>query len=115
MSFQDFMIKVRQWDNSCARWMLRHFYLLFFEFVLVIIFFFFLINTLKTIDISSDIGSNNIMEKLLLQQSINTLIIVFLLLLNSFWMLYVFNEIMRMRAVLKDINFGLSRRREKPN
>ena len=55
------------------------------------------------------------MERLLLQQSINTLIIVFLLLLNSFWMLYVFNEIMRMRAVLKDINFGLSRRREKQN
>ncbi len=113
MSFQDFMVKVRQWDNACARWMLRHFYILFFEFVLVIIFFSFLINTLKTIDISSDIASNNIMEKLLLQQSINTLMIVFLLLLNSFWMLYIFNEILRMRTSLKDINFGLSRRREK--
>ncbi len=113
MSFQDFMVKVRQWDNACARWMLRHFYILFFEFVLVIIFFLFLFNTLKTLDISSNIGSRNIVEKLLFQQSIHTLMIIFLLLLNSFWMLYVFNELTRLRAVLKDISFGLSRRKEK--
>ena len=38
MSFNDFMNKVRQWDNRTAQWIIRHFYILFFEMILVAIF-----------------------------------------------------------------------------
>lgn len=113
MSFADFMAKVRQWDNNAARWMMRHFYIIFFEFVLVVIFFVFLYNTYRSIDISHAVDEKNILEQLLVQQSTNTHIIVILMLLNSFWMLYIFNEITRLRTILKDISFYQSRR--KPN
>jgi len=114
MTFADFMNKVRQWDNHAARWMMRHFYIIFFEFVLVIIFFVFLYNTFRTIDISHVIDEKNVMQQLLIQQSTNTHIIVILMLLNSFWMLYVFNEIGRVRTILKDISFYQSRRKPSP-
>lgn len=111
MPFSDFMNKVRQWDNNAARWMMRHFYIIFFEFVLVIVFFIFLFNTFRTIDLSHAVPENNITEQLLVQQSTNTHIIIVLMLLNSFWMLYVFNEITRVRTLLKDISFYQSRRK----
>jgi len=111
MSFQDFMNKVRYWDNYYARLMMRHFYLIFFEFVLVIIFFIWFFKTLSSIDISARVSDNSILEQLVLQQITNTQIIVILMLLNSFWMLYMFNGINRLRTILKDISFSLSRRR----
>ena len=111
MSFSNFMSKVRQFDNLAARWMMRHFYILFFEFVLVVIFFMFFFNTLRAIDIASRVSPDNLLEQLLVQQTTNTLIIVILLLLNSFWMLYIFNGMDRMRTLLKDINFSLLRRK----
>jgi len=110
MSFSDFMTKVRQLDTQAARWMMRHFYILFFELVLVIIFFVFLFSTFHTIDLAQQTPKDNVMEQLLLQQSTNTHIIIILMLLNSFWMLYVFNEISRVRTILKDISFYQSRR-----
>ena len=111
MSFDDFMAKVRHWDSHFARWMMRHFYILFFEFVLVIIFFWFLFTLLKSIDAASQVTANDITNQLLLTQSTTTLIIALLLLLNSFWMLYIFNHMDRLRVILKDISFSLSRRK----
>ena len=111
MSFQEFMNKVRYWDNHFSRWMMRHFYILFFEFVLVIIFFWFLLTLLKAIDAASQVAANNVTEQLLLTQSTTTLIIALLLILNSFWMLYIFSHIDRLRVILREISFTLSRRK----
>src|SRR3989338_8816321 len=102
MAFNEFMARVRYWDNRTAKWMIRHFYLLFFEAVLVYIFVGIFVLTIKTIDASTAVG-NSVLEKLLLTQSFGVILIAFLLLLNSFWMLYIFNEILRTRSILKDI------------
>ncbi|MDP2654035.1 MAG: hypothetical protein Q8Q08_08395 [Candidatus Omnitrophota bacterium] len=111
MSFEDFMAKIRYWDNLFARWMMRHFYMLFFEFVLVVIFFWFIFTTFRAIDIASTVSRDNVIEQLMLTQTTSTLIIVLLILLNSFWMLYIFNHINRVRAILKEISFYLTRRK----
>ena len=117
MSFDDFMAKVRHWDSHFARWMMRHFYILFFEAVLVIVFFWYLFTLLKGIDAASQVSPSDVTQQLLLTQSTTTLIIALLLLLNSFWMLYIFNHMDRLRVILKDISYNLSRRRDdrKPN
>jgi hypothetical protein len=109
MPFSNFMNKVRQLDNSVARWMLRHFYIIFFEFVLVIIFFFFIYNTFRTIDASTTVPAQTLTEQLLQQQSLNQLIIIILMILNSFWMLFIFSGINRLRILLKEISFNLLR------
>ncbi len=111
MNFNDFMAKVRYWDNRSAKWIIRHFYILFFEIFLVCIFLVFFGNTLQVINISDAVSKKNIVERLLLTNSINTLIIVLLLLLNSFWMLYMFNSILRFRTILKEINYNLSKKK----
>ncbi len=111
MGFQEFMNKVRQWDNACARWMMRHFYFLFFECVLVLIFFVFFFNTLRAIDIGSAVSQDDVVQRLLFQQNTNMSIVIVLLLLNSFWMLFLFNGLNRIRLLLRDLNFTLSRRR----
>jgi len=113
MSFDNFMSKVRHWDNLTARWMMRHFYILFFEFVLVIIFFIFFFNIFRTLDISANIAPENLTEQILYQQSINSLIIIILMLLNSFWMLFVFNGINRIRVLLREISYNLLRCKSK--
>lgn len=112
MSFNDLMNKVRQWDNRMAHWMVKHFYILFFEFILVGIFVAVFINTIKIIDINTDIQRANILERLLMAQSVNTLLIVILLLFNSFWILYIFSSLLRLRGLLKNIDFNLSKRRD---
>ena len=55
MSFNDFMNKVRQWDNRTAQWMIRHFYILFFEIILVVLFIGVFVNALKVIDVGSKV------------------------------------------------------------
>jgi len=109
MKFNEFMAKVRYLDKICARWMLRHFYIIFFEFVLVIIFFMFLLNTFHSLDLAARASHQDITAQLLSQKSINNLLITILVLLNSFWMLYIFNEITRIRVVLKEISYNLFR------
>ncbi len=111
MPFSDFMNKVRQWDTQAARWMMRHFYILFFELVLVVIFFVFLFSTKRTIDLAHDASQTNILEQLLAQQATATHIIIFVMLLNSFWMLFMFSEMTRLKTILKDISFYQSRRK----
>ena len=111
MSYNEFMNKVRQWDNRSAQWIVRHFYILFFEIILVVIFVATFVNSLKIIDVSIDIQKNTILERLLMAQTVNTLLIVILLLFNSFWILYIFSSLLKLRGVLKNIDFNLSRRR----
>ena len=104
------MAKVRYWDNRAAKWMIRHFYLLFFEVFLVFIFVGLFVITIKIIDVSADI-KGGIVERLLFWQTATTILITVLFLLNSFWMLYIFNEIIRTRSTLKEISFNLTKRR----
>ena len=110
MGYNEFMAKVRHLDNRSAKWIMRHFYILFFEFFLVFVFVIFFINLIQVINISNDVSKENVVSRLLLSQSINTLMIVLLLLLNSFWILYIFNSIIRFRPLLQEINFNLSKR-----
>ncbi len=112
MGFNDFMNKVRQIDNKASHWITRHFYILFFEAILVAIFIGAFVNALKVIDVGVDMHNNGtVIERLLMTQSVNTLIIVILLLFNSFWMLYIFSSLLRLRSLLKNMDFNLSRRR----
>ena len=104
------MNRIRQWDNKSAQWITRHFYILFFEIILVAIFLVAFANSLKIIDVKVDMGPGSIIERLLMAQSVNTLLIVVLLLFNSFWILYIFSSLLRLRSVLKNIDFNLSRR-----
>ncbi|HQO58432.1 MAG TPA: hypothetical protein PLT76_06890 [Candidatus Omnitrophota bacterium] len=113
MAFQDFMAKVRHLDNLCARWMVRHFFIIFFEFVLVIIFFTFFYDTIRSFFLPYPPSSNTTSEYLLAQVVFNIRLIVVLLLLNSFWMLYIFNGMNRLRTLLKEISFNLSKRRSR--
>ena len=111
MGYNDFMNKIRQWDNRTSQWIIRHFYILFFEIILVAIFLAVFVNALKIIDVSVDIQKTNIIERLLMTQTVNTLLIVILLLFNSFWMLYIFSSLLRLRSLLKNIDFNLGKRR----
>ena len=115
MGFEDYMSKIRYWDNRSAKWMMRHFYILFFEVFLVVIFFAFFVNVIQVINIGADVSKNNLIERLLMSNSVSTLIIVLLLLLNSFWMLYMFSSIIRLRTILREMNFNLSKRPRNSN
>ncbi len=111
MKFNDLMNKVRQWDNRMSQWIIRHFYILFFEAILVAIFVAVFINTIKIIDVSDVLDKHNVIERLMMAQTTNTLLIVILLLFNSFWMLYIFSSLLRLRSLLRNIDFNLSHRR----
>ena len=110
MGFNDFMGKVRYWDNKMAKWMIRHFYILFFEVFLVVIFVGLFVITIKVLDVGSYV-TNSVIERLLLLLSFNAILITVLLLLGSFWMLYIFNELIRTRSTLKEISFNLTKRK----
>ena len=107
MSFNDFMSKVRHLDNLTTRWIMRQFYL--FQIPLWIIFFVWLFNTISIIDTQGHISDTMIAERIQQTQSINVAILVLILLLNSFWMLYMFNALQGIRLLLKDINYNTGR------
>ncbi|OGX08796.1 MAG: hypothetical protein A2Z88_11235 [Omnitrophica WOR_2 bacterium GWA2_47_8] len=112
MPFSDFMSKIRQWDVQTAKWINRHFYLLFFEIILAIIFVAFFVNSLKVIDFNIEaMGEGKLLEKILISQSVNLSFVVMLLLLNSFWILFMFNSILRISASLRELNYVLGKRR----
>ncbi len=111
MKFEEFMTKIRQWDNRCSRWMMRHFYFLFFQIVLVVTFLFFFLRILETINFIPLVDPNDLQSQILLHNAMTTMIIVFLMILNSFWMLFLFNGMNRIRLVLKDINYNLIRQK----
>lgn len=110
MSFNNLMNTIRQIDNRSNQWFVRHFYVLFFEIILVGVFVVFFILNIKTINIASDIHNPTAVELLLINQNNISLVLIFLLLLNSFWMLFMFSGLLKIRGVLKNIDFNLSRR-----
>jgi hypothetical protein len=105
------MNKVRYWDTLIAKWLMRHFYFMFFQIVLVIILVFWLTNTVQVINANFESANGSLLERLAVSQAINTTIIVILMILNSFWLLYVFNGIQRIGNLLKDLNFNISKLR----
>ena len=111
MGLNDFMAKVRYWDNRSAKWMMRHFYILFFEIFLVSIFVWCFINNLHLIDIGSSLSQGSLIERLILTQTVNSVIVIILLMLNSFWMLFIFGNMLRFRSLLKEISFHVSKRK----
>ncbi len=111
MAYKDFMIKIRYWDNLTAKWLMRHFYFMFFQIVLFVIFLFWFVNMFNVIDTNYQVSRASVMERAIMTQSINATIIVLLLLLNSFWMLYIFNGIQRLTNILKDISYNINRLR----
>jgi len=111
MAYNDFMNKVKQWDYRAAQWMGRHFYIILFEAILGLIFLFAFINALKILNTSFDIQKNSVTDQLLLTQSFNSILIVMLLLLISLGILNIINSNSRLRSVLKNIEFNLSKRR----
>lgn len=113
MAYKDFMAKIRYWDNLTAKWLMRHFYFMFFQLVLLVIFLFWFVNMFTVIDTSDQISKNSALERAVMAETINTTIMVLLLLLNSFWMLYIFNGIQRLAGLLKDMSYNINRLRIK--
>ena len=111
MAYKDLMAKIRYWDNLTAKWLMRHFYFMFFQIVLFVIFLFWFVNMFNVIDTNYQVSKTSVMERAIMTQSINVTIIVLLLLLNSFWMLYIFNGIQRLTNILKDISYNINRLR----
>jgi len=113
MSYKEFMNKVRYWDNMTAKWLMRHFYFMFFQIILVAIFVFWFATTIGIIDSHYQVAEENLVERFLSTLTINTTIIALLLLLNSFWMLYIFNSMQRISSLLKDVTYNTSKLRFK--
>ncbi len=103
------MTKIRYWDNLTAKWLMRHFYFMFFQIALFIIFLFWFVNMFNVIDVNDQSSRSSVLERAVMTQSVNSTIMALLLLLNSFWMLYVFNGIQRITNLLKDINYNIHR------
>ena len=120
MNFSEFMNKVRQWDNLLAKWIVRHFYFVFFQIILVVIFICWFINTTYVISNIGDVNNQPTpptpLEQILVTQSVNTTLVVFLLLLNCFWVLFIFNGLQRVQLILRDLSYSLGRFRDRnPN
>lgn len=111
MSPQTIMNKIRYWDTLAAKWMMRHFYFMFFQGVLLIVFLFWFTNMFRVIDTTVDSQTLNRLEQIMVSQSVNMTIICLILILNSFWLLYIFNSMQRSFTTLKDISYELSRQR----
>jgi hypothetical protein len=104
------MNSLRKLDKRSSQWFVRHFYVLFFEVILVVVFFLFFVVTINVLNTASDAHSHSTIEQLIYNQSIIGLLVLFLLLLNSFWILFMFSGILRQSNILKNIDFNLSRR-----
>jgi len=111
MGNNEFMNKIRQWDNRASQWMGRHFYIILFEAILVIIFVLAFLNALKILNTSFDVHKDNVTNQLLLSESLNTTLIIMLLILISLGVLNIINGNSRLRNILKNIEFNVSKRR----
>ena len=112
MSYKNILATIRYWDNMTAKWLMRHFYFMFFQIILVAIFLVWFVNMFTVIDSSYQVPETGTpAEHILAAQSINMTIVVALVLLNSFWMLFIFSGIQRIGNLLKDITYHLSRLR----
>ncbi len=110
MNYDKIMNTIKQWDNRSSQWFFRHFYLMFFQIILVGIFVVFFISTINTINLASEVNNDSLIERLLLSQNTVQLMMIFLMILNSFWMLILLASVFRVRSLLKNIDFSLSRR-----
>ncbi len=111
MGQSDLMYKIRQWDNRAAQWMGRHFYIILFEIILAIIFILAFIIALKILNIRFDVHKDNVADQLLLTLSINSTLIVMLLVLIALGILNIINNNTRLRGAIKNIEYNLSKRR----
>jgi hypothetical protein len=111
MNLNDLMNKIKQWNYRAEQWLGRHFYILLFEAILSIIFLFAFINLIKLIILSFNVSPVSVSDQLLLAESINTSLIVMLLILLSLGVLNLINGNTRFRNILKNIEFNLSKRR----
>jgi hypothetical protein len=111
MNHTDLMSKIRYWDSRVAKWLMRHFYITFFQFVLVGAFCIWFANTIGIIDIGFNIPLRTTTERLLMTISVSLGIAVFLMLLTSFWLLFIFSHIQRMTTLLKDLNYTMFKMR----
>jgi H+/Cl- antiporter ClcA len=112
LSFNELANKLRQWDNRSNQWFSKNFSILLFEIVLAIVFFFFINTMMDVFTISAQVSRSNILEQIMLSQTGFLMLIVLLLIFNSFLMLYLFSNMLRMRGILKNMDYSLSRRRD---
>ncbi|MBZ0167562.1 MAG: hypothetical protein K8I00_12220 [Candidatus Omnitrophica bacterium] len=115
MAFKELIQKLKYWDHLAARWLMRHFYFTFFQLVLLVIFVFWFRNLLNVIDINLHQTDKTFVEAILTTQNVNTSILVVLLLLNSFWMLYILNALQRLANLIKDVSYNINRLRSSQN
>ncbi len=110
MFYQNFISKIRYWDNITAKWLMRHFYFTFFQIVLVVIFLVWFVNMFKVVDVNYQVSNDSpILERIMTAQSLNIMILAFLAILNCFWILFVLSTTQRINSLLKDISYHLNR------
>ena len=90
---------------------MRHFYFTFFQLVLLIVFVFMFRNLLNVLDSGYHHSDHTVVEASLHTLNINSIIISVLLLLNSFWMLYMLNAMQRLGNLIKDVSYNINRLR----
>lgn len=107
----DLFKNIRYWDQQISKWLMRYFYFFFFHIILFIIFINLIINIFRSshYEASDDIAVN--LQKMLSMQNYNIMLMVFLMILNSFWLLNLLQTLMRIVGQLKDSNYHLSRLR----
>ena len=101
---------MRQWDKRSNQWFSKNFSVLLFEIVLAAIFVFFIDYMMNIITISDQVKKESVVEQILVSQAGLMLLVVLLLLFNSFLMLYLFNNILRISGLLKNLDYNLGRR-----
>lgn len=110
MGFRDALAKFRQWDNKVAKWLMYNFYYTFFHLVIIISFFFWFFNLLMMLHVNFKNEASGTIEKILFLNAMNSSMIVFLLLLNSLWILYLLNNSHRIKNSLKNISYNTAPR-----
>jgi hypothetical protein len=107
------MTRLRQWDNRSSQWFSRSFSIALFQMLLGMVFFFFVNIMLDVFSLGTEVKKATTVEQLLFSQSELMLLVVVLLIFNSFLMLYLFSNLLRIRGVLKNIDYSLGRRSDK--
>jgi hypothetical protein len=101
--------KIRYWDHLVSKWLMRHFYFFFFHIVLFLIFITLIFNIVQMMGLNSSDNPDGSLHRLLLVQNYNIVLLVFLMILNGFWVLNMFQTLIRMTGLLKDMGYHISR------
>lgn len=112
-----FLEKYRQWDREVSKFLTRHFYFSFFQIVIGVVFAYWLISFINLLNILAKNKFETASELLLINQTLNISFMLFLLLLNSFWILYILNNSNRMANSMKNVSYNTGRMSnyKKPN